>query len=282
LIVDLQEINFILSFLLKINRNMKYLKMFENFSNFDEIKSRFGSRTITESEFDKIRKENCKNWTKAETSLYRGMPDIGDYILLDPRKGGGRSSIEDVNVHIELLSNLPCWKDYPNYVWSVIGISSEVGAKGYGEVYEIIPFDNSKIAVCPEADIWLSFSNEESGWGGDIDLVKDFLGELDIDYDVWEQFGGSTIESKLKSIEKIEINNSISIESFFKRMKEEGFIKSYDNMTGEICYKFISDFLFNPQKRGFSLVNYEPGFKIEKNKQIWTEGPVLLIKSKLS
>jgi hypothetical protein len=267
---------------------MKYLKkysLFERFSLENQIfenYDRFGTRTITESEFDKIRKENCKNWTKAETSLYRGIPDIGDYILLDPRKGGGRSSIEDVNVHIELLSNLPCWKDYPSYGWSVIGISSESGARGYGEVYEIIPFDNSKIAVCPEADIWLSLSNEESGWGGDIDLVKDFLGELDIDYDVWEQFGGSTIESKLKSIEKIEINNSISIESFFKRMKEEGFIKNYDNMTGEICYKFISDFLFNPQKRGFNLEYYKPDFKINDNKQIWTEGPVLLIKSKLS
>jgi hypothetical protein len=267
---------------------MRYLKTYTIFDRVSketkifESYNRFGSRTITETEFDKIRKENCKNWTKAETSLYRGMPDIGDYVILNPRKGEGRRSIEDVNVHIELLSNLPSWKDYPSYEWSVIGISSELGALGYGDSYEIIPFDNSKIAVCPEADIWLSFSNEESGWGGDIDLVKDFLGELDIDYDVWEQFGGSTIESKLKSIEKIEINNSIEIESFFKRMKEEGFIKDYDNMTGEKCYKFISEFLFNPKKRRFSLVNYEPGFKIEKNKQIWTEGPVLLIKSKLS
>jgi hypothetical protein len=267
---------------------MKYLKkysLFERFSKENKIfenYNKFGTKTLTEVEFDQIRKENCKNWTKAETSLYRGMPDLGDYLYIDPRKGGGRSSIEDVNVHIELLSNLPCWKDYPSYVWSIIGISSEAGARGYGEVYEIIPFDDSKIAVCPEADIWTSFGNEESGWGGDIDLVKDFLGELDIDYDCWEQFGGSTIQSKLKSIEKIEINSSFTIESFFKRMKEEGFIKSYDNMTGEICYKFISEFLFNPKERRFSLVNYEPEFKIEKNKQIWTEGPVLLIKSKLS
>ncbi len=260
---------------------MRYLKKYKLFES-NEGYDRFGTKKLSENEFDKIRKENCKNWTKAETSLYRGMPDLGDYLLIDPKKGGGRRSIEDTNIHVELLSNLQEWKYYPKYNLSTIGISSYKGSQGYGEVYEIIPFDNSKIAVCPENDIWLSFSNEESGWGGDIDLVKDFLGELDIDYDYWEQFDGSTIKSKLKSIGKIEINNSISIESFFKRMKEEGFIKNYDNMTGEICYKFISDFLFNPQKRGFNLEYYKPDFKIADNKQVWTEGPCLLIKSKLA
>jgi len=255
---------------------MKWLKTYKVFENYN----RFGSRTITESEFDKIRKENCKNWTKAETSLYRGMSDIGDYVLINPREGGGRRSIEDVNVHLELVSNLPSWKDYPSYEWSVIGISSEVGAKGYGEVYEIVPFDGVKIAVCPEADIWTSFSNEDSGWGGDIDLVKDFLGELNIDYDIWNQYDGSTIETKLKSLNDfdlslISIDNFITDCSLYLRKKKE-------EITGEDCFNFINEFLFNPEERGFQLKNYDSDFNIEKNKQIWTEGPVLLIKSKLS
>ena len=96
---------------------MKYLKSYKIFENYN----RFGTKTLSEKEFDQIRKENCKNWTKAETELYRGMPDLGDYLLVDPLKGDFRSSIEDTNIHLDLLSNLPSWKDYPKYERCVIG-----------------------------------------------------------------------------------------------------------------------------------------------------------------
>jgi hypothetical protein len=58
--------------------------------------------------------------------------------------------------------------------------------------------------------------------------------------------------------------------------------KNKEEITGEDCFNFINDYIFNPEKRGFELKTYDENFKIENKKQIWTEGPVLLIKGKLS
>ena len=108
---------------------MKYLKSYKIFETYN----RFGSRTITESEFDKIRKENCKNCAKCETELFRGMPDLGDYVYVDPKMGDFRSSIEYTNIHLELMSNLPSWKGYLRYDRCVIG--GTPGTLGtYGEI----------------------------------------------------------------------------------------------------------------------------------------------------
>jgi len=254
---------------------MKWLKTYKVFENYNK----FGSKTITESEFDKIRKESCKNWTKVETELFRGMPDLGDYVFVDPKLGDFRSSIEDTNIHLELMSNLPSWKDYPRYDRCVIGGSP--GAVGsYGDViYEMIPFDGVQISVCPFSTIWESFGNDFDEWGGDIYLVEHFLDAVGLNSG-WIQSGGETIETKLKSIEifdleKEEIDNFIIDCALFTKKKKE-------EITGEDCYNFINDYIFNPEKRGFELKTYDENFKIENKKQIWTEGPVLLIKGKLS
>ena len=261
---------------------MKYLKKYSLFERFSlenkvfETYNRFGSRTITESEFDKIRKENCKNWTKAKTEIFRGMPNLGDYVIVDPKMGDPRLSIEDTNIHLELMSNLPSWKDYPKYDRCVIGGTPGSATGTYGEtVYEVVPFDGIKIGVCPYATIWESFGNEDSEWGGDIYLVRNFLDAIDLEVG-WIQIDGETLENKLKSINEFDLK-LISVDNFItdcslalKKKKEE--------ITGEDCFNFINEHIFNPIERGFELKTYDVDFNVEKYKQIWTEGPVLLIK----
>ncbi len=251
---------------------MKYLKTYKIFENYN----RFGSRTITESEFDKIRKENCKNWTKVKTELFRGMPDLGDYVFVDPKLGDFRSSIEDTNIHLELMSNLPSWKDYPRYDRCVIGGTPGSATGTYGDtVYEVVPFDGIKIGVCPFSTVWESFGNEFNEFGGDIYLVEYFLGSIGLDSN-WIQVGGETLETKLKSIKSFDLEKEevddfiIDCAIYLKKSKEE--------VTGEDCYNFINDYIFNPEKRGFELKTYDIDFNVSKGKQIWTEGPVLLVK----
>ena len=264
---------------------MKYLLTYHLFESFTHL----GSKTITEEEFDQLQKKHCKNWTRAKTSLYRGQPYKihGDYAYFDPKQGQGRTSIEPVNLHIELLSNLPSWKDYPKYSHCVVGVSgADPTAVGYGHCYEVVPFDGIKIAISPESDIWNSFANEEDGWGGDIDMVRNFLDSLDIDSDFWDQFGGGTIETKLKDIESLpNISDSpdmkLPIEYDILKGVSKFTGKEFNKITGRDCFDFINNYLFNPQERGFQVVNYEPGFEVPKNKQIWTEGPVLLISKHL-
>ena len=255
---------------------MKYLKRYKVFESYN----RFGTKTLTEVEFDQIRKENCKNRTKVDTEIFRGMPDLGDYLYVDPLKGDFRSSIEDTNIHLDLLSNLPSWKDYPKYERCVIGGSP--GAVGsYGDaIYEVIPFDDVRIAVCPTATIWESFGNDDDEFGGDINLVDGFLYIYPI-----VSAPGETLEERLKSLGKIveipHIDGYPGVNEFLMRHAEFS-SKRPNEITGEDCYNFINNSLFNPKVRGFQLLNYDKDFKIENKRQFWTEGPCLLIKGKLA
>jgi len=254
---------------------MKWLKKYKVFENY----SRFGSRTITESEFDKIRKENCKNWTRVESELFRGMPDLGDFVFVDPKLGDFRSSIEDTNLHLELMSNLPSWKDYPRYDRCVIGGSP--GAVGsYGDaIYEVIPFDGVKIAICPYRTIWESFGNDDDDWGGDVYLVEHFLDAIGL-FPAWIQVGGDTLQNRLNKISKFNLEKK-DVRSFIERCGDD-LKKSPDSITGEDCFNFINNYIFNPQVRGFKVLNYDEDFRIENKKQFWTEGPVLLLRGSLS
>jgi hypothetical protein len=261
---------------------MKYLKKYSLFERFSlenkvfETYNRFGSRTITESEFDKIRKENCKNWTKAKTEIFRGMPNLGDYVIVDPKMGDPRLSIEDTNIHLELMSNLPSWKDYPKYDRCVIGGTPGSATGTYGEtVYEVVPFDGIKIGVCPYATIWESFGNEDSEWGGDIYLVRNFLDAIDLEVG-WIQIDGETLENKLKSINEFDLK-LISVDNFITDCSLV-LDKRKEDINGVDCYDFINEFIFNPEERGFELKLYDSNFEVEEERQIWTEGPVLLVK----
>ena len=226
--------------------------MITKYKLFETLNHR-GSKSLDEREFDQIRKDNCKNWTKAKTSLYRGQIDLCPYVYTDPR-GLKRSSIEKISAHVDAIDNLPSWSKYPTYSESVIG-SSELHfyLSGYGKIYEIIPFDNIDIAVCSKEDIW-----ESLGGHGDEDpirMTQKLLDDLGID--------------KIEDLKKV------------------GKIENYwcltgTNITGETYYNFINDEWLNPIVNGFSIVKYTEGFEIPDHKQIWTNGPVLLIHRELA
>jgi hypothetical protein len=248
---------------------MKYLNTYKLFENY----SRWGSKEITNSEFDNLFSENCKNYSDENTKIFRGVRDIGDYVFIDPLKGEIRSSIEDINVHIDSIDYLPSWENYPKYSKCVIGITGEsFYSTGYGSSnYEVIPYDNSKIVVCPEPTIWESFS--DGGWGDYIYLVANFFYELGIN-DV----------NELKKIGNIMQHVSYpgevsDITNFLNHLSSEYKIKNED-ITGLDCFNYINDYLFNPDERGFELVKYIKGFKVKTYKQVWTDGPVLMRKIK--
>ncbi len=241
-----------------------------------------GSVAISEKEFDEIRKDYCKSWNKTKCSLYRGQSlrlGLGDYIYTNPNKGEERRSIESTNIHLELMSNLPSWKGWPKYNRSVIGTTSKSDAQGYGTVYEIVPFDGSKIVICPETDIWSSFGNRNDSWGGDIDMVRDFLSQIEIDADWWEQDKGN-IQTELTNIKDIrnhciELYNMVPEEITYFIDSMKGF--SEKKVTGKMCFDHINNYLFNPIKRGFEVKIYDENFIAPNRRQIFTEGPVLLI-----
>lgn len=256
------------------------MKHLNRYKVFETLNSR-GSKSLTESETREIVTKNCNVWLNIDDArakkLYRSQRDMGPFVYTDAR-GTYRGSIEDIQLHIVLMDNLECWKDYPKYHEGIIGLSNDIPYYG-NTLYEMVPFDNIKIVVCPTSTIWESFSKHGHEFGQYIYATNHFLDLCNIDTNSWEQqndkyeFDGSTIETRLKELSVDEINNCDGC-NFLEIMCRELGTKDYN---GEDCFNFIKDFLFNPEKRGFSIHNYDESFDIPDGRQIWCSGPVVLL-----
>lgn len=257
-----------------------------------------GSSEISPSKFEQLLNLKCKNYinNSDNTKIYRGQRDMGDFVYFDPMKGEKRHSIESESIHVDLIDNLSSWKKYPNYSKSVIGLTGDQNSvSGYGEVvYEVIPFDDSPIVLCPSSDIWASFGSE--GWGSDIHFISELFENLfDLEDDINKKIKllkntqmviSSIITDgffKNKLMEFIERDSSSlhgdAIENFYKPCKNNGNWKDkeFDELKGIDIYNYINDCLFNPEVRGFELKRYD-NFSVNLRRQIWTSGPVIMRK----
>lgn len=254
------------------------MKHLNRYKVFETLNSR-GSKSLTESEVREIVTKNCNVWLNIdnarEKKLYRSQRDMGPFVYTDAR-GTYRGSIEDIQLHVVLMDNLECWKDYPKYHEGIIGLSNDLPIYGdprSAALYEMVPFDNMKIVVCPSQDIWSSFSKHGHEFGQYIYATRDFLDLCNIDSDIWEQTGGGTIETRLKEMDESEVENCDGCEFLEILYREIG----EGDYNGAQCFTFIKDVLFNPKKRGFSIHNYDENFDIPSNRQIWCSGPVVLL-----
>lgn len=88
--------------------------------------------------------------------IVRGTKSRYDYAQMNPSEFS-RGSIEQENIHTLIMDTFPSWKGWPKYSGSVICTTSTNYASFYGNLYEVIPFDNAVLAVTPKIDIWNSF-----------------------------------------------------------------------------------------------------------------------------
>jgi hypothetical protein len=248
------------------------MKHLNRYKVFETLNSR-GSKSLTKSEVREMINVNCKVWLDGNThsTLFRSQRDMGPFVYTDAR-GTYRGSIENIQLHVVLMDNLDCWKEYPKYSEAIIGLSDEMPSYG-NTLYEIVPFDNIKIGVCPSATIWESFSKYGYEFGQYIYATSDFLELCHIDPDNWEQLDGGTIETRLKELGVPEIENCDGCKFLDIMYRELG----DGDYNGEDCFNFIKDELFNPDKRGFELVTYSDNFDVNYDKQIWCSGPVVLV-----
>lgn len=165
---------------------MKHLKAFESF-----IELKRGGQTylvssntiplndISKEEFKQLLHNNCTQFLEVirqfangrevkrgkKFFIFRKFPEnLGQFIFTNPKA----SSIERVapwsewgNWHNLLLSNLESWSNYPKRNKCLIGAShGRAFTHGGTDDYLIIPYDTTKIGVCPRPDIWESFKTK--------------------------------------------------------------------------------------------------------------------------
>jgi hypothetical protein len=293
------------------NKQMKYLLRYSVFEGTYDYTVRYTK--LTKKQFQELYDENCtfhkKIITDKENMLFRGQdPPLEKYWYVDPTKSY-RKSIENENIHVHILTESFKWKRYPRYAYAVIGTTEKSQAGSYGSRYEIIPYDNSLIALCPSSTIWDSFGGFSEY--AKIRMTTNFLDNFNVDTqeswstiqeDIIENF--SDIKSNIKEIQKTIVaekyNNIYSLNDenpfafcFLIYMQSKKLLTHYEvsdinqehiideiyigKFTANDIIKYI-DKNFSPKLNNFTVQKYNLNFELgsDSGRQMWTEGPTLL------
>ena len=158
------------------------------------------SRTheISEKEFVNYLFQNCKLSAKQinKYPIFRGVSTKLRLMVGDTSNGSPRQSKNTANYYTLWIDNSPEWEQFPKRSRSFICSTSLDYASDFGDTYLVIPFDDAKIGVCPEHDIWFSFESKGSfgvesleNLNDIIDRVFKIFSELDI-----ENYGNKRID----------------------------------------------------------------------------------------
>jgi hypothetical protein len=139
------------------------MKHLVEFNDYKERESKTRTKYLNEEEFLEILKTNCKNFSFSNDQLWRGTNDsfgkFGLYLEAERKGTIGKYNYKDF---------FDIRKDYivPRYK-SLIGSSEFNGAEylsSVGNVYLVIPFDNSNIvfAGAPDLALWSKLGQEFS------------------------------------------------------------------------------------------------------------------------
>lgn len=221
--------------------------------------------------------KRCKNAVKG-TPIYRGNRKVeDDYLHIIPANYDARiSPYADTNYYNLLFSNLPSWKKYPKRNKSIVCSTDYDEARNRNNhfcPYRVFPVDGSKIGVCNECDIWEGFKI----------TVRSSMAAFN--RSMYELFDRNGVKTR---------NTDISYSSFVKACNELDKIKEtegdidignnwhnkewvIDYKTGESKLIDFLDFLLSPGENYFRLVT--TGAKIPNDREVWTDGESILIRS---
>ena len=289
---------------------MKHLKTFESY-----IELKRGGQTylvpsttiphneISREEFKQLLQDNCSQFLEVirqfqngrevkrgkKFFIFRKFPEnLGQYIFTDPKA----SDIERVapwsewgNWHNLLLSNLESWSNYPRRNKCLIGAShGRAFTHGGTDDYLIIPYDTTKIGVCPQPDIWDSFKTGSLYFSKWAKLIIEMVGKVN-GVELTDDRNWSTILPYLDMKYSVEDfiwdvpENRTSINKNLFYVISKGIIYDSEKTLLENLNYFLS-----PELNNFSLLTFsEVSDKIKRArtsddaKEIWFEDRALLI-----
>jgi len=218
-----------------------------------------------------IRKKCFKNFkmlTLSPNKIFRGVSSFDDdYGMINTNKGSPRKSANTFNYMTLLMDNLPSWNGYPLRSQSVICSNEKNTANSYGNSYTIIPFDNSKVGICPYEDVWLSFKFlDDLGYTYTVDDFNDHLMylfeyyKINVDDSKYESLKNGLIELK-KLFDKNKLNELDP--SFYELFEDKDIIDNFNKY-------------FGPSYNGFSK-GIENVDKLRSFNEIWIQGECILI-----
>ena len=246
----------------------KKLHNFGNNLKFYNFLNENRSQSITKEQFDKLLQQNCSNivkqYSNSNSFIFRGMRKDEPYYFVDPTKSVRVSKSVPNHYTIMFDEILPSWKNMPKRSKSIIASSLYApGGSQYGTHYKVYPYNDSKIGVCPNYDIWVSF---EKHLKFSLDNFLVVLDNISLAYKIELKETKQSILSFMKKVDEVDVNSnriSSTTKSFLQRYKE----------SNKTFFNYLND-IFDPNKNGFDVI--KPGEKFKPYREIFIEGRCLL------
>lgn len=229
------------------------------------------SKKISTGEALDIISEKCTDVLKNETLIYRGLSKGTYHTAIVSPSNFERKSKYTSNYYTLLMDNLPAWKQYPKRSKSIVCTTDIRYAvdMGGGAAYRVLPFNGSKIGVCPSSDLWGAFKL-------DIDGLDDF------NYGIRAMIKVYELENKVEDTNKY--SDLVELFDLIDKAKQEHgemsnpyyrvMFKSYFETDVKLI-DFVKE-IFDPKRHKFSLETTKT-FKNIHNREIWTDGTSVLI-----
>jgi hypothetical protein len=258
---------------------MKYLEKYNIFESIN-LKGKEYGRSIESNNIIPLINRFCKDFNWDDKPIFRGIYNSNE-ILLSPcmlfnPKAIERKSANTTNYYTMLFDNSPYRGNFPKRSKSLICTSDQFTAASYGEkLYRVIPFDNAKIAICPDMDFWCSFKK--------IETLDEFNSNLEILYKYFmKQKLNENYNIFIKQLEKfipiiIKLTEDIWYEKYIDLLK-----LPWEDVKIFTTLKSIDDYfdLFNPIKNDHELIDYnkyKKSYYSYTDNEIYTDSKALFI-----
>lgn len=227
---------------------------------------------------NRVRRDSSK-------ALYKGLEnesnDFGekDILIIDPHKFTRKSRFSKNFVNM-MVSNLPSWQGWPPRSNSIVCSESQGVASSYGRVYQVIPINkDTPIGICPDEDFWMSFSNL-SDLRIDVSEFDEYLDEITRQFDIkLSQDNPKKLFSQLKDFQDalrlLPEKDYKDITSNFS--ENEKYILENFFLKDDVLPAINS--LLHPISNGFKQTTFENFRNSKHNKEVWVNGPCILIAS---
>jgi hypothetical protein len=208
------------------------------------------STPIDLQEAIEVIKKNCSDslWMfESKTPIWKGEKQQDSILgkdgvaIIDTTKSE-RKSQNTSNWYTLIIDNNPEYKNYPKRSQSLICTNKIGTARRYGPPMAVIPFNDAKIGIVNDPDIWrksITMGDEEMSLvqaNGYFSMLKKF-GLSDTD---WQSF--IDFDKKLKTDKKFreEVKNSVSVEGNPLEDLLDDFVNKVRKMYGDLGFELLT------------------------------------------
>lgn len=192
-----------------------------------------------------------------------------------------RESQNTVNYYTVLLDNLPAYKDFPKRSKSFVASTNKFKANFYGDACAIIPYDDAKIGIVGENDMWdiriplfgkpMFLENISRKFAQVRSRMETIPGMIDQKSSIWEFF--QTLEKLINEQDAYALEFMADV--FKHGTNSYSFYKKF--LSKKPLMELLNEAL-GPQNTGMKSVTSKDQDALFDSSEVWVSGKMLFIR----